>query len=237
MNGERYERLISTQITMKERLDANPMLQDRYFILADMQTAGRGRSDRQWVSSVGNLHASILIRTPPFSIPTWTPLWVSVCAHRSLIAFGVPADRLQLKWPNDLWLDATSKVSGVLCEKKGDTLIAGIGMNLMHSPLPESATVPFPDRIPLPETMVEKILFELSKDASVGEIREYYERYSLFKIGTDVTWNSKSQKKQGRVVGLGEYGELILETDSGRIPLYSEDVSGITPPKGKDRSP
>ncbi len=236
MNGERHNILVSTQITIRERLDANPLLADRYFVLAQSQTAGRGRGDRQWASTAGNLHASILIRQTPFTIPTWVPLWVSVCAHRALSRMGVPDHRLQLKWPNDLWLDGSFKVSGVLCEKKGEVIIAGIGMNLVHAPLPDSAVTPFSGEAPSPESMIKEIIDELAMETGVDAIRSYYDRHCLFRNGEELSWISNGQKKQGRVVGLGEYGELIVETDLGRIPLYSEDVSGVSPPKEKDRS-
>jgi BirA family biotin operon repressor/biotin-[acetyl-CoA-carboxylase] ligase len=225
LNGEKHSSIISTQSTLKERLDSIPLLQDRYYVLADAQTGGRGRGDHQWVSVSGNLHASILIRESPLQIPTWIPLWISVCTRRALVKFGVTSERLKLKWPNDLWLDEQFKTAGILCEKKGPAIIAGIGVNLIHAPLPGSAVIPFESSSPSAEAILNEIIFQLSLDSNIDSIRKEYDQHSVFKVGSEVTWNSNQLSHRGRVVGLGEYGELVLDTETGRVSLYSEEVS------------
>lgn len=236
LNGERHENLISTQITLKERLDANPSLANLYYVLADTQSSGRGRSDRQWVSLAGNLHASILIRHVPLPIPTWVPLWVSICTHRALTRFGALTERIQLKWPNDLWLDERFKVGGVLCEKKGSEIIAGIGLNLRAAPIEDSAVVPFASLAASPGQILEALIEELASLTKLEQVQSYYRKHALFQSGQTIAWINQDQKQEGVVVGLGEYGELLVNTRNGQIPLYSEDVRSVSPPKEKDRS-
>lgn len=233
--GETHSELISTQITLKERVEENPRLPHGYYVLADSQLQGRGRGDHAWSSVSGNLHASILLRRFPFPLLTWVPLWIAVALHRTLVDFQVNESLIQLKWPNDLWINGQKKVAGILCEKKGEEIFAGIGLNLVHAPVPEAGVVPF-QTIPSSEAIVLKLLEQLSWVRSVDEIREYYEKHSLFMNGTQVAWKEGLNQLQGTFVGLGEYGEMKVQVGDRIVPLFSEEVSAITSPAATGQS-
>jgi BirA family biotin operon repressor/biotin-[acetyl-CoA-carboxylase] ligase len=233
--GERHQELISTQQTLRQRFEENPSLAHGYYVLAGTQLQGRGRADRLWKSVEGNLHVSILLRKFPFKLLTWVPLWIATALHRTLADFQVDENILQLKWPNDLLLHQEKKVAGILCEKKGDEIFAGIGLNLLHAPLPEAGVVPFP-KVPNPEAVIQQLLNHLSWIKSVDEIRDYYEKHSLFQNGSLVTWTEKGMEHQGTMVGLGEYGELRVNTGEVVLPLFSEDVSLAIPPAKTNQS-
>jgi len=131
------------------------------WLRAERQTAGRGRQGRTWVSPVGNLYASTLVRLRPTDPPAPTlALVVAVAveeAVRTHLEAGTPPsgsparngsggsewDRvagLTLKWPNDL-LFAGGKLAGILLERAGELVVAGVGINLRHRPeLPDRAT-------------------------------------------------------------------------------------------------
>ena len=232
MNGEKHVELVSTQITLKERLELDSKLPDFYYVISERQFSGRGRGDHEWVSSTGNLHASILLRTLPIEPPTWAPLWVSVCTHRALVKLGADDTRISLKWPNDLWIDGSFKVAGVLCEKKGAEIIAGIGLNLVQSPLVSSGVVPFREDQVAPEaiTVLEAIIEEMASLKSLEQLIAHYERHSLFKNGATISWRSNDKVLEGVVLGLGEYGEMLVESEGRKIPLYSEEVSKVIQP-------
>jgi len=238
LNGEKHTELVSTQITLKERLERDPKLPDLYYVISEMQSAGRGRGDHEWVSSSGNLHASILIRKLPFEPPTWAPLWVSVCAHRALLNLGAEESRISLKWPNDLWIDRSFKIAGVICEKKGPEIIVGIGLNLVQSPLVTSGVVPFQENntLPNPIQVLEAVIKEMTLVDSLDLVIEHYHRYSLFKNGVTISWNSNGKVHEGVVLGLGEYGELLVESDGRKIPLYSEEVTKVIQPAMRGQS-
>lgn len=228
VNGEKHKELGSTQETLKGLLKTRTDLPHLYFVMADTQTAGRGRSDHTWVSLHGNLHASILLRNLPFSELTWIPLWVSVCIHQALGHLGVDKSKIQLKWPNDLWISHSKKIGGTLCEKIGSSIVVGIGLNLLEGPSvdQETGAVSQISGVLLPEIVLEKIIEELALPTSVEKVREAYERYALFQDGDSIEWKSESSGEQcsGTVVGLGSFGELLVSTGEQTVSLFAEDV-------------
>lgn len=105
-------------------------------VVADEQTAGRGRLGRSWDSApAAGLWCSTLVR--PTQRATLLPLVAAVAAARALRDRGVAAS---VKWPNDLVVDADAhdgspgprKVGGILAEAQGDAVVLGIGINLAH---------------------------------------------------------------------------------------------------------
>ncbi|MGH8244805.1 MAG: biotin--[acetyl-CoA-carboxylase] ligase, partial [Gammaproteobacteria bacterium] len=107
-------------------------------VVAETQTAGRGRLGRHWHSPPGkNLHCSLLLRTMPAR--DQQPLWLSwiplIAALAVTRAVQVTADlKPTVKWPNDI-LIGNRKLGGVLCESSGlgtshSIIIVGIGLNV-----------------------------------------------------------------------------------------------------------
>jgi BirA family transcriptional regulator, biotin operon repressor / biotin---[acetyl-CoA-carboxylase] ligase len=110
------------------------------WLVADCQTAGRGRMGRAWESPPGNLYASTLVSPLPDDPPASTLGLVAAVALRETFAgFIVAPGRLQLKWPNDVLAKTDNaiwaKISGILLERNADTIVIGIGANLAHHPL------------------------------------------------------------------------------------------------------
>ncbi len=112
------------------------------WVLADRQSAGRGRSGRSWASPPGNLYASLLILThAPLAKLGQLSLVAGVATidavrNASPLASG---ESLRLKWPNDILIGST-KAGGILvesCTRGRDEEIAaviGIGLNLASGP-------------------------------------------------------------------------------------------------------
>lgn len=105
---------------------------------ADFQTAGRGRLDHKWQSAAGeNLMMSVVLSVgdrPPDQVAT-LPLAVGLAVIRGLSPFvrqGLSPSEPLLKWPNDVLVDGR-KLAGILCERHGDHVIAGIGVNVKQS--------------------------------------------------------------------------------------------------------
>ena len=98
---------------------------------ADFQTAGRGRLDHKWLSPPGaNLMMSAVLDVgglSPESLAT-LPLVVGLAVAQAVARFLGPVPSC-LKWPNDV-LVGGKKISGILCERHGDCVIAGIGVNV-----------------------------------------------------------------------------------------------------------
>ena len=110
-------------------------------VLAEKQTAGRGRLGRRWVSSSGvGLYLTLIIRPeiPSYLAPLMT-LATAVAAHESLERVtGLDVD---VKWPNDL-LVGQNKVCGILCELQAEldrvrSITIGLGVNVNQEKFPE----------------------------------------------------------------------------------------------------
>lgn len=120
------------------------------WIRAETQSAGRGRRGRSWTSEPGNLFATLLA-APGCALPRAAEIsFVAGLAVHDAACAAAPAlaDRLSLKWPNDLLLDG-AKVSGILIEtaagpgghdERDPLLAVGIGVNLASHP----QDVPYP---------------------------------------------------------------------------------------------
>lgn len=103
------------------------------WLRAGRQLGGRGRLGREWVSPVGNLYASTVVRSRPGDPAAATLGFVAVVALEEVVRALRPTGVLAIKWPNDVLLD-DAKLSGILLERTDDTIIVGIGVNLGHAP-------------------------------------------------------------------------------------------------------
>ncbi len=136
-NISRFNVLDSTNLFVKEN---NSDMLSGTIVVADVQTAGKGRFNRSWVSDSGGLWFSILLKhqTPEKSF--MFGFAVGVCVCRAANALGIAAD---VKWPNDVLVDG-KKLCGILSENIicGDSVstIVGVGININNSIPLESAT-------------------------------------------------------------------------------------------------
>lgn len=103
------------------------------WLRAEVQTGGKGRQGRSWVSPPGNLYASTLVRLMPGDPPAPTLALVAAVALDQLVAGYVGEARLSIKWPNDLLIDG-AKLAGILLERAGDAVVVGFGLNLASYP-------------------------------------------------------------------------------------------------------
>lgn len=111
------------------------------WVTATEQRAGRGRRGRAWTTGTGNLAASLLLIDPaPPAVAATIAFVAGVALHQAVVDVAGPAlaERLSLKWPNDLLLDR-HKVAGILIE--GEALadgrfavVVGVGVNCVSHP-------------------------------------------------------------------------------------------------------
>lgn len=136
-------------------------------IVADQQTAGRGRHGRTWVSEKGSgLYFSIVLR--PKIDTQYLPLitlMTGVAVHDTLEEFGVDAD---IKWVNDLLIDE-KKICGILAETtetdKGLAVVVGIGINIKSSN--------FPPEIADIATSIEELQKPARKQGRNGQVGDH----------------------------------------------------------------
>lgn len=99
-------------------------------LVAEEQTAGRGRMGRDWVSPPrAALTFSFLLRPATIPVPrqSWLPLMAGVAVAAALR--GAISGDVTLKWPNDV-LAGGGKLAGILAEATGDAVVIGIGLNV-----------------------------------------------------------------------------------------------------------
>jgi BirA family transcriptional regulator, biotin operon repressor / biotin---[acetyl-CoA-carboxylase] ligase len=111
-------------------------------LVAEAQTAGRGRMGRRWTSPPrAGLTFSVLLR--PYGVPAALLGWITLLTGTAVAAAlpTVASVQPRLKWPNDV-LVRGAKLGGILAERSGSTVVVGIGLNVTQhqAELPEGAT-------------------------------------------------------------------------------------------------
>ena len=157
--------------TVSTNLDARAGIHGDVYT-ADFQTAGRGRLDHKWQSPPGtNLMMSVVLSVDGLSPEALStlPLVIGLSVVKAIRKWGLSP---LLKWPNDV-LVGGRKVSGILCERHGDSVIAGIGVNVKQRV--------FPPEIAKKATSLAELMgavpisVEGVRDAVLGEIGVLYE--------------------------------------------------------------
>lgn len=131
----RFGTIDSTNTEAKRRAQAGGF--EDCWIVADEQTAGRGRLERSWVSPKGNLFCSALFREPGgLRIAGRIPFAAALAVSDAALQFAPDSD-VRLKWPNDVRVNA-AKLSGILIETGQDAdglwIVAGMGVNVAEAP-------------------------------------------------------------------------------------------------------
>lgn len=154
-------RVFHKPTTVSTNLDAASGVPGDIFT-ADFQSAGRGRLDHKWVSRRGeNLMMSAVLDVAgaePERAAT-LPLAVGLAVADALSGYG----EMKVKWPNDV-LSRGRKVAGILCERHGDSVVAGIGVNVRQTR--------FPDELSERATSVALLLGVRGETAAAPEVEE-----------------------------------------------------------------
>jgi BirA family biotin operon repressor/biotin-[acetyl-CoA-carboxylase] ligase len=133
---EYYASVTSTNILARERAEAGAP--EGLVIVADEQTAGRGRSGRRWVSRPGDsLMLSMVLRPPLMPAERFMLTMLAGVALCEAVEHTAGC-RALLKWPNDLLLGIEAgtprKAAGILAESSLDWVVIGMGLNVAAQP-------------------------------------------------------------------------------------------------------
>ena len=124
----------STSADLLARLAAGEAAQEGQWLVADRQSAGRGRQGRSWLDGPGNFMGSTAVRLlPQDPAPASLSFVAALAVYEAVLAHVATPQALQLKWPNDVLLGG-AKLAGILLERAGDAAVIGIGVNLAWSP-------------------------------------------------------------------------------------------------------
>lgn len=224
-----YEEVDSTNDVAK--IWASAGASEGSVVCAEEQSAGRGRRGAVWVCPVGEGLAFSVILRPSMSRALWPriALIAGLAVAQSLEHYGIAAE---LKWPNDV-LVAGKKICGVLVEAVGDAVIVGIGINVGVREFPhelaEIATSVWREsgreieREELLEEVVKRLVHQVASiEGDFSELlHAWRQRCAL--SGKWVTCLIAEQSVQGRVRGLSDAGELMLEIDGQVRTLLQAD--------------
>ena len=238
----RYESLPSTN-TEVARL-AQLGAEEGLTIVAEEQTAGRGRLQRTWSSPKGaGLYCSVLLR-PAIALDRW-PLLTFVAALATGDALLEASEvKTDIKWPNDL-LASERKICGILAEgietPAGRAVIVGIGVNLTDDAFPHelanvATSVAREGRRPEREAILAALLKALARWYALLHESEGAEKIVA-------TWDSRSSYADGKLVqvtngaevlhgvtcGVENDGALRLETAQGLQLIRAGDVTSVRP--------
>lgn len=216
---------------------------DRTVLLAELQTAGRGRLDRTWTSPRGaGLTLSVLLRPPvPLPVWGWLPLLAGVALHEAVVsATGVPAG---LKWPNDLLAGPElRKAAGILAQSSGDVAVIGIGLNVSTTadelPVPTATSLALAgadevDRTELAVAILRRLDARAAQWADVGGDAEACGLAAAYRdacrtLGSDVRVTlGDGDALEGRAVGIDGTGRLLVRTAAGERTVGAGDVEHV----------
>ena len=220
-----------------------PAEQHAHAVLAERQTAGRGRRERKWHSPAGgNVYFSLGWRFTRDDHPFSTlPLVAAIAAANALKKAGLEGHGI--KWPNDILVDG-KKLVGILAELKaggkGTTAIIGIGINVrmpetdqedpgkiidrpwsdLESHLPDRARPC--DRNRLASQLLDHLLASLERFENSGfeSFHGPWERWDLLH-GGQTTLEMENGSVVGIARGINEKGELLLQTHDGETRCFN----------------
>ncbi|MGL4495560.1 MAG: biotin--[acetyl-CoA-carboxylase] ligase [Beijerinckiaceae bacterium] len=190
------------------------------WIIADEQTAGRGRHGRDWISRPGNLYSTLLLTDA--CAPDHAPQlgFVTGVALHETIAAALPNHVVRLKWPNDVLVNG-AKISGILLEgafrstgeQPRHAIAIGIGVNVAHHP----------DAMMYPTT-------SLNACGSMLGVRALFDRLAATLMARIAEWNRGAGFDQIRVrwmdvaAGLGQ--PIEVRQGSGVLHGISRGIDG-----------
>lgn len=202
-----YDSIDSTNTECKRINSSLP-----FAVLADSQTAGRGRQGKSFFSPSGTgLYLSIAIKSDNTTQLITLFSAVAVCRAIETVYSVSP----KIKWVNDIYL-RNKKVCGILCEKTEVGIIIGIGINCSTDNFPESISSTAGSlsnnallrNILAAEVIKNMLLFN-------GDFLDEYRRRS-FLTGKEIYFTKNGYKNCATVCGIDDAGNLLIEYFDGK---------------------
>ncbi len=214
-------------------------------VIANMQTAGRGRRGRMWQSPPGSAVYMTIMLKPDFAPDKASMLTLVMAlsvADAIAETIGLQAG---IKWPNDVVVNS-KKVCGILTEMNVESdyiqyVVIGVGINANNGSLEE-----FPEEIRQTATslkiesgvhisraaLIERVLFHFEKNYDIfvssldlSELMEAYDK-RLLNLDAEVRVLDPKGEYSGIAKGINSSGELLVEKEDGSIAqVYAGEVS------------
>ncbi|MEJ5201059.1 MAG: biotin--[acetyl-CoA-carboxylase] ligase [Anaerolineales bacterium] len=223
---------------------------DGALVVADHQSAGRGRMQRRWITPAGSALAFSLILRPRddemIHLTHFSGLG-ALSVSKALDELGLKSE---VKWPNDV-LIARKKTAGVLVElvwqaDQLQALVIGIGLNVAPASIPPLPEVVFPatcvetmlgkeiNRWELLESILRHIFLLRPRLGETSFMKEWEERLAFYR-----EWVQVEQPDQtilvGQVIGIDEEGGLRLLTENQDFIVVTAGDVRLRPIVGQNR--
>ncbi len=211
---------------------------DEYsLVIADHQSAGRGRMQRTWVTQPNSALAFSLILHPnrqeTGKITLFSPL-AALALCESLAIQGIAQELCQIKWPNDVLING-KKVAGILVESiwMGEdiqSVVIGMGVNVQRQSVPEANRMLFPaasletelnrtfDRITVLHGIIEQII-QLRQFLTGEQFIEKYEALLAYKGEKVRIQKNELTAINGIIAGVYPDGDLKLQQPDGSLTV------------------
>lgn len=219
-------------LSTNEDVKALPSGSDKIAVCAAVQTGGRGRMGRHWVSPEGNLYVSLCLELGSLRHAEMYS-FLSAVALADAIEELCAGIEIKCKWPNDLLIDG-KKASGILLETDGKgRLIVGIGVNVVDFPT---------DQMLYPVTSLAACGFSVTKEALLEALLKHFDlrqrqlqkegktplldswRKRAYGIGAPISVNLPDRQLHGIFGGLDQNGCLLLNKEGEEIKITVGDV-------------
>lgn len=229
-----YSAIDSTNTECKRRINkgiSRPLL-----ITSDMQTSGRGRTGKTFLSPRGGLYMSLALPCSlPFDSSVKVTTCCAVCVCRALKKYNIDPS---IKWVNDIFVSG-KKLSGILVEATNDytnmnttNLIIGIGINIVESPVinddydtvsvSELGVTLTPEELCI--STANEIISMYDKSFDFSLVKNEYSSLSCV-LGRDITYILNGVIYSGKALNITDNGGLTVMTDSETVTLTSGEVS------------
>ena len=227
-----YDETDSTNNEAKRNSD----MPDGTLFISEIQTGGKGRLGRAWVSPKGiGIWMSLLLK--PHILPQDVAQITLVAGMATARSVGCGA---KIKWPNDVVI-GSKKICGILTEMSAEIervnyIVPGIGINVNTESFPdelkEKATSLYIEsgkkfeRYKIVQRFLKEfeILYKKFIEGGIAAITDDY-RELCVTIGKEVSVIYPNRTINGRAIDINDNGELIVETDNGIIEVDSGEVS------------
>jgi len=191
-------------------------------VIAQRQTAGRGRLGRGWAEPDRAVFSSLAF-TPVWPVSAWSllPLVAGLAVRQAIsTTCGISTG---LRWPNDL-VAPEGKVGGILVESAGERVVVGCGINLVWANPVEGGAALYSGESAVPSSRrlatawVEAFISRTSRDRGTWGLDEY--RSACTTIGRPVSYASG----RGTAIGISTNGALLVDTSDGVVEVQSGEV-------------
>jgi BirA family transcriptional regulator, biotin operon repressor / biotin---[acetyl-CoA-carboxylase] ligase len=213
------------------------------WILAGLQTAGRGRRARPWVSPQGNFHATLVLKpAEPPEVVALRSFAAALALRDACVALTGLADSFTLKWPNDVLLNG-GKLAGILLESSGlggpdPVLCIGIGVNLIAAP----DTAQVEPGATAPVSLLAETGHRITPEAFLDALAPAYAAWETVfttegfaplrfawlsraaRLGEQIRARTGTLTREGVFDSIDEAGNLILRTSAGTLAIPAAEV-------------